>query len=76
MNKENRWATGDKVEIIDKDDPDFGNKGVLMEAAKMPILMKELGSKAFSSSEEVYWMVKLEGVETPRKFNSNQLRKT
>lgn len=66
MNKRIRMATGDKVEIIDRESPYFGKTGTLIEPTSVPVRMKL----------EYHWLVKLDGTETTEVFAPNQFRKT
>jgi hypothetical protein len=65
MNKRIRQATGDKVEIIDKESPYFGKTVTLIEPRPVPVRMKL----------EYHWLVKLDGTETTEVFTPRQLRK-
>ncbi len=75
MNKRIRLATGDKVEIIDRNSPYFGKTGKLIEPRLVPTIMINSNSKPISSKEEYHCKVKLEDTETTVEFTPTQLRK-
>lgn len=75
MDKRIRLATGNKVEIIDRNSPYFGKTGELIEIRTVPIKMINRSSTVISSKEEYYFKVKLEDTETPVEFTLSQLKK-
>lgn len=74
MNKRERWATNDRVEIIDKDSPYFGKTGTLIEIRPVPTEMINRSSKTISSKIEYRYVVKLDDTETIEVFALRQLR--
>ena len=65
MKERIRQATGDKVEIIDRESPYFGKTGTLIEPRSVPVRMKL----------EYHWLVKLDDTETTEVLAPRQLRK-
>jgi len=65
MNKRIRWATGDKVKIIDNASSHFGKTGILIEPKRVPVYGKL----------QYHWFVKIEGTETIELFAPEQLEK-
>ena len=65
MNKPIRLATGNKVKIIDRTSPHFGETGTLVEPRRVPVEMKL----------EYHWLVKIDGTGGTELFAPKQLEK-
>ena len=75
VNKPNRLATGDKVEIIDINSQYYGKIGELIYISSAPMEMINRSSKVINSKVEYYFEVKLVDTETTVRFSPSQLRK-
>ena len=72
MNKPNRLATSNKVEIIDRTSQHFGKTGKVIDTRLVPI---EILNKPTSSKVECYVIVELDDTETTETFTLSQLKK-
>ena len=75
MNRRIRLATGNKVEIIDRNSPYFSKTGEVIEIRTVPIEMINRSSQVISSRKEYYFRVMLEDTETTVEFTLSQLKK-
>ncbi len=73
MNNESRWATGNKVEIIDSGSSNFGKTGVLM--GPILVTMINAGSQPIRPRTEYHWKVKLDDTGAIETFAPYQLKK-
>lgn len=75
MNKNNRLAINNKVEIINKNSPYFSEKGAVKSITTQPLQMINQNSKVTNSITITYVLVKLDKIETPQKFSPDEVRK-
>jgi len=75
MDKPIRFATNDRVEIIDNNSPYFGKTGKVKGAGSKPLQMIGFNSKTISSTIIYYVVVKLDEIEITQEFAVDQVRK-
>ena len=68
-----RIAMNDAVEIVDRNSPDYGKKGIVTVIKPITVTMKALASKWWTSHEEFIFTIKIDGVE--KQFKKNQIKK-
>lgn len=75
MDKPNRLATNNKVEVIDKESEYFGKIGRVIDANVRPVTMINSNGKTTGTGKEVNILVRFEEKEVEMKFAPNQLKK-
>lgn len=64
MSEHTKYATGDKIEVVDKASPYFGKIGEVRNIVEEPLSIRKLGNTEWREGKIVKVYVELEGVNT------------